>query len=174
MVIFNLLPWREHEYQYHKRKWRLIFTLSLSATLFTLFIWYALLIKDVTALEHYVETLNVSLLTYKKNIRENQSDDQQYKLLDHVRTYHAANSRLLKAMHQPLISGICFTEISRHQSTLTYKGHAASVALFTDFIKDWRASALFTEIKIDHLQQEGDQIIFHFRAEEKEMFHDAN
>jgi Tfp pilus assembly protein PilN len=163
MVNINLIPWRDARRIYQTRELKKILCAGIMLLLISVIVVHVLLVKGITGTNHRINGLknemqqfHPPLITYIK--RPQHKFKQRY----NVSTLFAELGKLDET------GKICFTEIARRDHVVSFKGRMRSTIELTDYLNQWKAGYLFSEIKIKLIeQQENGLFQFIFDATER-------
>lgn len=166
MVAFNLLPWREMRFVYQQKSRNTIFALSVVLALSMivgLHCWFTnemhLMHKHVLALrEEVLRLTNKQQKQVKQSAAELLSPQLQQLVVN-----HRSALTVLNELSRRLDASVCFTDMVREKEKVVFVGVAHSAAEFTEFLRYWRGAYLFSEIKIEQLQQSLTNSLMQFR-----------
>lgn len=160
MVTINLLPWRDYARIYERKYLRKMILINL-IILSVLFISARLFITNqeidlqsrIMYLQKEIKKYDVPLI--KKQV----SFSPSIYIKPHT----------IKKLLAGLVSingiQVCFANVERVGDKISFVGKAHSAADLTEFLSQWKAASLFSQIKIQSIeQQENDGIGFGFQA----------
>lgn len=159
MVRVNLLPWRAQKKIYEAK----IVTRMLSTA--------AILAISILLVVHYLlgnrlSVLAVDIVALTSEHKKLQQTKVLSQPLGQDRNEYSSVAKLLHELAGQNNPEICFSEMSRTKSKVLFIGRARSYVDFTEFIKNWRAANLFSDIKIINLQKKQSFLQFRFQAQE--------
>ncbi|TAK76171.1 MAG: hypothetical protein EPO11_04605 [Gammaproteobacteria bacterium] len=158
MVTINLLPWRDHLRRYQEKSVKRIILIAISVSLSLLFAVHWTLKEMI----HREQLKVLALQALQPSLPAEDSSGK----FDRARF---ATQNLFAELAKGYDDDVCFTGITREKNSITFSGSARTAAELTDFLKNWHATYLFAEIKIDQLQYQPDNgwVQFRFRAIER-------
>ncbi len=172
MVEINLLPWREYRHAYQVKRLKQILVSTITIALIFVCILHFLLMNLLQR-----ETTRLSIIqaelqrfsTWKTDedlIRDSNRIDKQAS--QHI----AQTNKLFQMLASKWQENVCFTELVQDKNTVLFTGYAETTEEFTEFIKHWNVSHLFTALNIESLQyqENAHAVQFHFRAFENTSF----
>lgn len=172
MVEINLLPWRDARRRHQTKKIKVIFALSVMSSLCILVFFYSYLVKQTALVQAQVVKLKQQL-AYDERQKIRRVNKTVVSVVDPAKVVlgrHVSTMQLLADMGGKQDVDICFTKMERISHHISFSGYARSMADVSDFLRHWKAGALFAEIKIEQLQQQqNDLVLFRFHAQEKGM-----
>lgn len=155
MVEINLLPWRIYKQTYQNK-----------------------IIKRMLLLTFFCSVLGLGIVHYLLSAREtarmtriNMLQNEQRLMLVQklpappLLTPQRELTTLFNELSKMNANEVCFTRIMRNNNTTIFIGKAHSAADLTDYLKNWRAAILFSQIKIIRLEQKNPTVMnFRFEA----------
>jgi hypothetical protein len=151
MVVLNLMPWREHKRTYESKLEKIILLMSALLAIALVVVVHSVLFSQVAAARGRVEKL--------------QSERHQYKEIKQVNTIEAHTDNLknmLQMLGEKENENVCFTSIVRHKNKFSFLGNAKSGLALTTFLKQWNVASLFSEIKVERLEERQDNHLLYF------------
>lgn len=159
MVNINLLPWRDYELEYQKRNLFKISFMIIGLAALMGFSIHMVISRQEIAMQNRVALINQKLNDYRE---QNQIADKPVSLIQN-RPYGKIFFES-KTMYQAMV---CFTDIEKMNKTISFAGKARSLTGLTEFLLQWEAAYLFSEIQIKLIeQQENGLVKFGFQAKE--------
>lgn len=177
MITINLVAWRAAVYVKQKRiiKNMIIFAITFSLTLsvvthFALARLVSHLSARVNELKHEVRQ-QAQLRNPSTSGRYSPTQEETRKWYE----YREATKTLFSELRKNNAKHVSFTAINRCKNKITFVGEANSAADLTEFLKAWPVAHLFSEIRIEELnQQDNHYIKFRFFALENTGLIDKN
>lgn len=167
----NLFPWRSRQQAYEQKKLKQVLAISFFLSISMLMTIYVWLNYELQYWSHFLTQIkleanqNHQLERYIN--REQRNYLQMTRLIKNYSQYKYSTHLLFLELGRIRTSNICFNDIYRQKRMITFKGVAPSSMDFTDFITHWRANHLFSEIKINSMQEQEDRVVFNFQAIER-------
>lgn len=167
MVTINLLPWREAKriYQFYQLKKLLIIISSVSILMIVSI--HLLLLQQQALLQARIDALREQthqLARLQPMLQDTLSGSAREALLQQLMNHQQA-VLLFKAIREQASEAICLTAITRQGEGFTFSGTAQSMTDLKIFLLKWDAAKLFTEIRIEQLEQQiNRKINFRLRA----------
>lgn len=168
MVEINLLPWRKHRRIYEDKIEKKVILLSIVITFLILsgahfFVW-----GQVSDMQTHIEQLEEEAHKFSHEQKFMQDIDHHsipVDLVKNIFAYRSETKNLFTELGKAHEYSVCFNEIGREKNRITFSGNTRSASDLTEFLKNWSAGSLFTEIKIEHLQQRPGHGLMEFRLE---------
>ena len=171
MIEINLFPWREHKKSHEKKMVFCILTAVIALSISIVITIHAVLSQQLTLLHHQVNAIDqiVKINEYSVNRADNNKKNHLLatKMMSNLIARRTRMMDLLNDLSEQKSNHIYFTKIQRTQNNLVFSGRARSVADLTRFLLHWRAVRLFSEIKVNEIQQRNnDSVYFLLKATE--------
>jgi len=167
MVEINLLPWRDYVLVYQRKQLKKILLTAVLSAVFLVAAMHLLCSRQLHGLQIRKTQLDQDLSQYA-------AQQQLRASMRLLHTEEAGQSRsrddtaagkLFVELGKSRLSGVCFTEIVRDRNSILFAGQTRSAADLTDFLVNWNAAALFSELQIDQLQLQKSHLMqFRFRG----------
>lgn len=173
MVNINLLPWRDYLKTYQRKK-------IIQILLMTLLLIFLLFYCVRSIIDFEFERLLLMKLSLKQKFAQ-QTSNLNYKnhkhqpilthsMIEAARASLVNTENLMNYLGHHPISGVCFKQIARVETTLMFVGYANSVADLTEYLLALRKTQLFLTLKMDVMKQQGNGVIsFKFLANERSL-----
>ncbi len=157
-MMINLLPWRQHLRLQQEKITKQIIFIAIGMTL-------AMVIAAHYTMSEMIDRVQTQVFELKKLQPVVQNDHATPQVERGQQRTKNLFIEVMKRHHYE----VCFTEIARERNIVDFSGSAKTAAELTEFLIHWQAAYLFSEIKIDKLQnqRESDGIEFHFHAVER-------
>lgn len=172
MVTINLLPWRERAQIYQREITKKVLLSTIFLALLVILMAYIGLLwlekkanKEIYVLKNEIQ----NFANIKKTMEQQEKMNSKKGFIRDLYRYQEATRKLFAILEDKTEYEVCFTGILRKNNMMTFSGHASTALELTEFIKHWKATRLFSEIKVDVLEQtESHDMQFRFIAVEKE------
>lgn len=163
MVMINLLPWREGARLYHNKviKKMLLAAIFLALSMLSGVHWV------LSCKEKQIDDHVMRLRSELKRYELQKKAEVRPTFIKELRHVQSLTNKVFLELGKVQSTGVCFTKISRLKNTIAFSGQASSAAELTDYLSNWNAAYLFSEIKIVQLEQQENQPI-------KFLFHAVN
>jgi hypothetical protein len=159
MVEINLLPWRDYTRDYENK--------VMKKTLLTTLLLTALILVGI----HHILSKREAALQAHLDMLQKQPQQLQWQSVKPVKTsrplheLHPEITILFEELKKMRANEVCFTDIIRNNNMTLFMGKAYSAADLTNYLKNWRAAYLFSQININQLEQKNGAITqFRFEA----------
>ncbi|RDI48641.1 PilN domain-containing protein [Aquicella lusitana] len=176
MVAINLLPWREKARIYRAVTIRKMLVASVGFALLVVFMLHLAASRLETNKRNQLIQLESALARYpamqdnikhKKSmaaVQERETNDPRQQIA----------RQLLMELGRQTGTSVCFSEIVRANQNITFSGYARTASDLTQFLKNWHAAYLFSEIKIEQLEYDSafHSIRFRFQAKQENLLKD--
>ncbi|MBX3708582.1 MAG: hypothetical protein KIT56_07350 [Gammaproteobacteria bacterium] len=175
MVIFNLLPWREYEKNYQREMFKRFLLITLFLTLFFILGMHLLFSHQIANVKDRINILNNEINHYHSmRIKKKNYVNKSLSILPKQFFMHREiNKKIFISFEELQQTSICFTEMTRVGSTISFKGITHSVSDLTRFLGHWSVGSLFSEIHINQIEQQKEELVkFTFQVDERA--HDEN
>lgn len=173
MVSINLLPWRAYARRYQQQVLRKLLLSVFLLTLLLIVCLHWITAERTQALQLRVTTLEQAsqpLLLAQKQWKAS-SDSGNEAVMKALLNYRYATKKLFAELGRIKADTLCFTQIVRARGRISFAGQAHSAAELTAFLTGWRAAYLFSEIRVEQLEQQENHLIrFRFQAMENTLF----
>lgn len=156
MVVINLLPWREQERAYHKR--RLLYCLVLVFGVSSLIV--SIIYSDIERKKHFasqhIEKLKVQIAQWavKKTFVHLSTPLFSRDRAWHLVHYHADGLRIFAELGAKPAQHVCWTMVKRKGNKVIFSGRTDSAFDLTELLKNWNAAYLFSQIKLENLSEQ--------------------
>lgn len=161
MVEINLLPWREEERRYQHKKMQIILWLALSVSIVPMLGLYINLIWQEKTWIDRVATLARQAERYP--LTTTRSVGKKNRIAVFLQQ-HNTNKKLFAALAHTRETKLCFNKIVRSKQKIFLWGYAHSALDLTHFLLDWQGLALFSEVKIEHMEKQKNHLRFQLQA----------
>lgn len=173
MVEINLLPWRDQRQRHEDRMVKKILMVMAAVSLSCLFGGYVWANHYVEKYQDQLSLLQAewtSLLSEKQRYDEAQARIEKLRRVSaNVRHYQASTQSVFVSLTEALDHHLCFTSIRREKNIYSFSGYSLSSVALSDFLREWRAAELFSEMKITKLNKlsHSHYMAFQFQAVER-------
>lgn len=157
MVNVNLLPWRDYEFEYQKQSLYRISLLAIGFAAFIIFSIHTIISRQELAAQNRVALANQKLNDYHKK--------DQITVKPLLLTQNRFSEKIFVESKQMNQAKVCFSEIEKTNKTYSFTGKAHSLIGLTEFLRQWDAAYLFSEIQIKVIEQQKNGLVkFGFQA----------
>lgn len=158
MVNLNLFSWRNFLQIYQQRVViKSLLTSILMTSLIIIFLHF-FIIERVNKMNSHIQILQEEINLKTSKLSQPEEDEIKKMLAYGIYTQQFFT---LLSIHTP---DFCFTEVVRNKNRMTFIGQARSSLQLSDFLRNFRAAHLFTEIKVDAIDQIDNNVHFQFHA----------
>lgn len=175
MVEINLAPWREQKKRYEMNVLKIMLAVAFVVPALLSFMIYWQAASKVNALNRRVTEKQDEMLALagaeQAYVAMKKRNEIVGQLSHTLFRYQLSTKSLFAELIKKPIKNLCFTEMSREKNIITFSGFARSAADLTDFLQQWDARDLFSEIKIENLHRvKSDPYMrFRFQVSEKNI-----
>lgn len=161
MVEINLLPWREEERRYQRKQIGMILLLALVVSIVPMLGIYINLLGQEKEWSARVASLRGQAERYPVTLRTSLSKKT---ITMPFLQQHNKNKKLFDSLASTKADKLCFNKMVRIKQKIFFSGHAHSALDLTHFLLNWQALALFSEVKIEHMEKQKDHLYFQLQA----------
>lgn len=168
MVTINFIPWRTLLYQYQKKSLHLLMACSGLCAFLAVLLAHIVVQNKQAQLQFEVDKQEHILLVRQQKQKINSALNNAMplnQLRSAIAQYRVDMLNFFERLGQLQDYQICFSEIFFKDNLVTLSGNVSTAAEFTEFVKQWQAVDLFTELYIENLQHDDAQFMrFRMRA----------
>jgi Tfp pilus assembly protein PilN len=171
MVTINLLPWREYERVYQLKEVKKCLAIVILLVMMVIILMHVIFSKREAEMRVSVAAKKEKLTHYYQSTdlnRVSHASSASVNSIMQLQNHHAFIRQLFVELGKSNVSEVCFTEIEHTNHSISFIGKARSATNLTEFLRHWTAASLFTEIRINTIEQQEDGLVrFGFQAVEK-------
>lgn len=149
MVEINLLPWRDYSARYQKKQMQILFALIFLVGVMCWLVMFASLSWQEKKVRVRIATLKQSISHYGLPSATVIKPGFHFLLNQRKKT--------IKLFHELAYldeKNVCFTKMIRNKNKIYFSGQAHSAVELTYFLTHWQAGKLFSEVKIEQIEQQ--------------------
>lgn len=172
MVSINLYPWREPLRLYQKRVLKRMLVGFFILSLMICGIVYGLLLRKEYLARLEIDRIQQELEHYAALQARLDSAANHGMAINALRALldeQAQTAMFFATLGSAFDSDVCFKSISRTKNKMVLSGYTRSAADLSAFLHDWQAAALFSEIKIEEMEQQEGNMRFSLQAVENAL-----
>lgn len=164
MVEVNLLPWRDYTRAYQRKQIKVILFLTVVLSVLPLMGAFIFLSQQEKKRHLHVLQLKQEVARYGKTRMLPKAGALRRGENKKIISQQHRTQQLFHALAFIKEENLCFTNMTRVKETIVFTGIARSALDLTLFLTHWRGVSLFSEVKIEQIEQQKNQVRFHLRA----------